>query len=316
MRVAFIGGTRLLGPPAIRLLADAGHDVAVCHTGAHEHPGLAHFEHLHGARDDLLAARGPVQRWRPEVLVDTFAGGATRHKAKQLHALGDAAAVRHMIVVSSLDVYQYCVDAGFYDGSGFKALPAGPLPIAETAPLREGPCPGGSDAHDNVAMESALHDSGNVTALRPGAIYGPHPDVREWTLVRRVIAGDRRLPLPDGGHQVLHRVAVERVGRAIVAAIEHAPTHFWACNVIDPYDWTYAGLAAEIGRLLDWQWEPEHVAFSETEHPWQAGHPILASDRRLQENLGVSDDQPDPLAALAETVNWLWENPPAQSRFH
>jgi nucleoside-diphosphate-sugar epimerase len=256
-----------------------------------------------------------VQRWRPDVLVDTFAGGATKTKGEQLKALAECAGARHLIVVSSMDVYQYCVDAGFYDGSGLKALPPGPLPISETAPLRDGPCPGGSDAHDNVAMEATLHGTGRVTALRPGAIYGPHPDVREWTLVRRVIAGDRRLELPDGGHQVLHRVAVERVGRAIVAAIEHAPNHFWACNVVDPYDWTYAGLAREIGQLLDWEWEPEHVAFPDADHPWQAGHPVVGSDRRLQQILGVMADRPDPAAALAETVRWLWENRPAESRF-
>jgi nucleoside-diphosphate-sugar epimerase len=289
--------------------------VAVCHSGAHEHPSLERFEHLHGTRNELFATGGPVQQWRPDVLVDTFAGGATRTKAEELKLLADAAGARQLIVVSSVDVYQYCVDAGFYDGSGFTALPSGPLPIPETAPLRDGPCPGGSDAHDNVAMEAALHDTGRVTALRPGSIYGPHPDVREWTLVRRVIAGDRRLALPDGGHQILHRVAVERVGRSIVAAIEHAPHHFWACNVVDPYDWTYAGLAREIGRLLDWEWTPEHVAFSDVDHPWQAGHPVLASDRRLRETLRIPDDQPDPADALAETVSWLWHNQPAESRF-
>ncbi len=86
--------------------------------------------------------------------MDTFAGGATRQEALQLRTLGDPAGVRHIIVISSLDVYQYCVDAGFYDGSGFKTLPAGPLPLAETAPLRDGPCPGGSAEHESPARSA------------------------------------------------------------------------------------------------------------------------------------------------------------------
>ncbi|MBS1845790.1 MAG: hypothetical protein JST53_15340 [Actinobacteria bacterium] len=48
------------------------------------------------------------------------------------------------------------------------------------------------------------------------------------------------------------------------------------------------------------------MPFSENVHPWQTSHPILASDRRLREDLGVTPDQPDPDDALRETVEWLW----------
>jgi nucleoside-diphosphate-sugar epimerase len=112
------------------------------------------------------------------------------------------------------------------------------------------------------------------------------------------------LELPDGGAQFWHRVAVERVGAAVAAALDRAPDGFWACNVVDPYDWSYGGLAAEIATLLDWHWEPVRVAFSDCDHPWQTAHPVLCSDRRLREVLGV--DAPDPRTALAETVGWLW----------
>ncbi|MGA2319238.1 MAG: hypothetical protein ABSG95_00655 [Solirubrobacteraceae bacterium] len=67
-------------------------------------------------------------------------------------------------------------------------------------------------------METALHGAGRVTALRCGTIYDPHPSVRESSLVERIARGERRLELPDGGAQVWHRVAVDRVGNAIAAA--------------------------------------------------------------------------------------------------
>lgn len=303
MRVAFVGGTNFLGPVAVELLMREGHEVAVAHSGRHEHSAVDSAEHLHGSRSELLDAGGPVERWRPDMIVDTFPGGATSAKGIELRDCARRAAAR-VTAISSMDVYQHCVDAGLGDGSGVAVLPEQPLPLAEDAPLRTGPYPGGSSAHDNVAMEASLRQADDVVVLRPGAIYGPGSAAREWYLVEKIHRGDSRLELPDGGAQFWHRVAVERVGRAIVAAVGLPPRGFWACNVVDPYDWSYAGLAREIGALLDWDWEPVRVPFGDTDHPWQTAHPVLCSDTRLREVLGVHE--PDPRAALEETVRWLW----------
>jgi nucleoside-diphosphate-sugar epimerase len=307
MRVAVIGGTRFVGPVAVRLLAAEGHEVSVAHTGAHEPPGgLTEAEHLHGARDEVLAERGPVERWRPDVLVDTFAGGASAKKAAGLVACAERAGAEQIVAISSMDVYRACVEAGIGDGSGAAALPSEPVPLREDeSTLRDGPYPGALPGHDNVAMEAALRRfGGRVTALRPGAIYGPHADTRESFIVDLVRRRVRRLELPDGGVQLFHRVAVERVGRAVVAALERAPQGFWACNVADPVDWDYAGLAGAIGRLLDWEWEPVRMPFEESEHPWHVSHAVFASDERLRHVLGVVE--PDPATALEECVRWLW----------
>jgi nucleoside-diphosphate-sugar epimerase len=217
--------------------------------------------------------------------------------------------VRHIVAISSLDVYRACVEAGLGDGSGAVALPSEPVPLREDASvLRDRPYPGAHEGHDNVAMEAALRElatAARVTALRPGSIYGPHPDTREGFIVNLVRRGERRLELPDGGVQLFHRVAVERVGRAVVAALERAPDGYWACNVVDPVDWEYAGLAGAIGRLLDWEWEPVRLPYEESEHPWHTSHPVHASDERLRHVLGVTEPETD--AALEECVRWLWE---------
>ena len=306
VRVGFIGGTNFVGPVAIRLLRGAGHEVVVAHSGAHEHPALVGVEHLHGSRDQLLSAGGSLERWRPDVLVDTFHGGATADRAAATRDCAARSGAQCIVVISSMDVYQHAVDAGLADGSDIAAFPAQPVPLDETSPLRRGPYPGGSADHDNVAMEEVFHDVGDVVALRPGAIYGPHASAREWCLVDRIHRGVRRLELPDGGGQIWHRVAVERVGHAIVAALERPQHGFWACNVVDPHDWTYAGLAGRIADILSWEWEPVRVAYSEIDHPWQTAFPVLCSDSRLREVLGVSE--PDPERALRETVEWLWAN--------
>ena len=308
MKVVVIGGTRFVGPAAVGRLLAAGHEVAVAHSGAHEHQAVEAVEHLHGERGALLSPDGPVDSWRPEVLVDTFPGGASALKGEQLVACAARTGAR-VVAISSMDVYRHGVDSGMGDGSGTLAMTVDPIPLREDARRRVGPYPGAAPGHDNVAMEDALEAAGcAAVALRPGAIYGPHPTAREWTLVRKVALGERDLPLPDGGVQLFHRVAIDRLSGAILAAAERPADEFWACNVVDPTDRDYSGLARQIGEILDWEWEPRPVPFSEDVHPWQVGHPVLASDRRLREDLGVGPDEPDPDDALRETVEWLWEH--------
>jgi nucleoside-diphosphate-sugar epimerase len=308
MRVILIGGTGPVGQSAVPHLLAAGHDVAVAHSGAHEPPALSAVDHVHGARDELLAPGGPVQRWAPEVLVDTFAGGATAAKARQLGVLADTCGARQIVAVSSMDVYRHCAIAGV-DGHTPLVLPLDSLPLPESAPRRTAPSPGGGTRHDNVAAEDALHGAGTISILRPGAIYGPylHPRVfREWYLVGRVARGERRLPLPDGGTQIFHRVACERVGRAIAASLERAPPGRWECNVGDPRDLSFGALAALVADRLDWSWEPVAVPWEEGDHPWNVRHPVFTDTSRLREVLGVTE--PEPLAATVAQIEWLWEH--------
>jgi nucleoside-diphosphate-sugar epimerase len=306
MRVLLVGGTGPVGLSAIPHLLLGGHEVAVAHSGAHEAPGAADVEHLHGDRDELLAAGGPVERWQPDVLVDSFAGGATAAKARALGATAQRCGARRIVAISSMDVYRHCAAAGV-DGHPPLELPLDALPLPEDAPRRP---PRDEDApHDNVAMEDALHGPEALTVLRPGAIYGPflHPRVfREWYLVGRVARGERRLPLPDGGTQLFHRVAAERAGRAVAAAVERAPAGRWECNVGDPRDLTFGALAALVAERLGWTWEPVSVPWEEGDHPWNVRHPVIADTSRLRKVLGVTE--PDPVAATTAQVEWLWEH--------
>ena len=52
---------------------------------------------------------------RPDAVVDTFAGGATAAKARQLGELAGRARAGRIVAVSSMDVYRHCVDAGVDD---------------------------------------------------------------------------------------------------------------------------------------------------------------------------------------------------------
>ena len=307
MRVLLVGGTGPVGQATIPHLLAAGHVAAVAHSGAHEPTGLDDVEHLHGSRGNLLSPDGPVEKWSPEVIVDTFGGGATAAKAKQLSDLAERCGTAQVVAISSIDVYRHCARAGV-DGNEAAEFACDALPLSEDASRRAGPSPGSGRAHDNVAMEDALRGASRITVLRPAAIYGPflHPRVlREWYLVGKVARGDPHLPLPLGGTQFFHRVAVGRVGRALAAALGKAPEGRWACNVADPRDFTYGALAAVVAKQLEWEWQPHAIDWRESDHPWNVRHPVLADTTRLRNVLGVAE--PDPVAATKAQIDWLWD---------
>src|SRR5680860_133053 len=137
-RVLLIGGTGPVGQSAVPHLLEAGHTVAVAHTGRHE--SMPDLEHLHGDRTALLALDGPAEAWRPEALVDTFPGGATAAKARELGALAERCSAEQVVAVSSIDVYRHCADAGV-DGHPPAELPREPLPLDEASALRTDPSP-------------------------------------------------------------------------------------------------------------------------------------------------------------------------------
>lgn len=314
MRIAFLGGTGSIGHATAALAHAAGDELVVAHSGAHEGDPDLRAIHVHGSHEQLLAPGGPLESMQPEVLVDSFFGGptpgATAAKAQQLLDFARRRGVERVVVVSSTDVYRAGIEAGLNGGYGLRLLPSDPLPITEDSALRD-PDPQG-DSHDNVRMEQALVQAGfegPLTILRPGMIYGPFAHTREADLVSLAKAGQRRLELPSRGAQFFARVAAERVGRAVYAATRRSDVGPLACNVVDPYGWTYAGLAAEIGRILDWEWDPVEVAYDpngEPPHPFALASPCVFDDRRLREVLGVHE--PDPRAALEATVRWLWEH--------
>src|SRR4051812_49693135 len=106
MRVLFLGGTGPVGQVSLPHLLAAGHEAAVAHTGAHEPAGMPDVEHLHGERAELVAAGGPAERWRPDAIVDTFAGGATAGKARELAAPGGRRGAAPPGAVGSVDGFR------------------------------------------------------------------------------------------------------------------------------------------------------------------------------------------------------------------
>jgi len=195
MRVVVLGGTRFIGLALVEELLGAGHTVAVVHRGEHESADLPPtVEHIHTPRCDLAAKRDAVARFAPDAAVDLAAMTAADAEAA-LAALDPAV---KLVAVSTIESYR--VFDSIYAGTVTDAVP-----LAEDAPLREGPYPApeeavsrgwdyDADSYDKLAVEHFYLERG-ATVCRLPLVYGPRDyKRREDFVLARVRAGRERIP--------------------------------------------------------------------------------------------------------------------------
>ena len=177
LRILIIGGTRFIGPPLVRLLVCAGHEVTVFHRGTTEADLPPSVIHVHGDTKDLLEFQDAMRHLAPDVVIHMVA--YTRSDAEKLVAVFRGVAVR-LVVISSCDVYRtrdrlFGIDPG----------PSEQMPSTEDAPLRlhlyPHRTPGMAETNPKYLYEKILveevvqqqHDDLPATILRLPAVYGP-----------------------------------------------------------------------------------------------------------------------------------------------
>ena len=70
MKTLVLGGTRFIGPPAVRLLVAQGHEVTVFHRGQSNTAPLPEVRHVHGDRKQLTDFADELRRLEPDVVLD------------------------------------------------------------------------------------------------------------------------------------------------------------------------------------------------------------------------------------------------------
>lgn len=71
MRILVIGGNGFIGAPLMRELRDAGHDIAVLHSGGNaDPPSTAGIITIQGDRNRLPDYRKQIQQFSPDVITD------------------------------------------------------------------------------------------------------------------------------------------------------------------------------------------------------------------------------------------------------
>jgi nucleoside-diphosphate-sugar epimerase len=209
MRILMIGGTGPSGVPIVRRLVANGHDVSILHRGGHERsetpPDLVH---IHADPYDEVSLGEALTGASWDVIVAMY--GRLRMIAQLTTGL-----CGHFVSVGGVPAYRGWTDAWQHDPPGL------PVPVREDADL----------VVDRAVDEKGyriVRTEAAVFAAHPGAthfrypyLYGPYqPAPREWSVVRRILDGRRRIIVADEGLTLHHHCYTENCAAAVVLGIE------------------------------------------------------------------------------------------------
>lgn len=305
MRALVVGGTGPTGPFIVKGLRERGYAVSIFHRGTHEIDEIpADVEHVHGdphfreTIDAALAGRDF------ELVVASY--GRLRHLAE---ALVDRTG--RFVAVGGFSVYR-----GFFEPE--RLVPAGlAIPVPEDGALVA------SEAEHRFAWlmvrteQSVLAAHPRATIFRYPYVYGPHQVVpREWSVVRRLLDGRRRIVVPDGGLALTTHGYAENVAHAVLLAVDRpaaAAGQIYNCG--DERQLSIAQLVETIARALGREIEqvslPHALAESTRALAIGGSHHKLLDLSKIQRELGYRDVVPVE-EALARTARWYVDHPPTR----
>jgi nucleoside-diphosphate-sugar epimerase len=304
-RVLVLGGTQFLGPPLVRQLFEAGHEVVLFHRGEHEHPDSACAEHVHGDFADFSAYVPQLTHTGPDVVIDVVP-----YRDKAGHGVQHFRGVAtRAVVVTSGDVYRaFAVLHG-----GEPADPPQPMPLTEESETRKDPSPDLTPevAYDNVEIERALarDPALPVTVLRLPVIYGANdPQRRLAHYVRRMDDGRRAIVLDERLARFRwSRGYVENVAAAVALAATDARGRGRTYNVAERETPPWEEWLREIAELCGWKGEiiarPAEELPESLQFPIATGQDLCLSSERIRDELAYIEPI-NPTEGLRRAVEW------------
>jgi nucleoside-diphosphate-sugar epimerase len=307
-RALVIGGTGPTGPLVVNGLADRGFEVTILHGGQHEVDfGSARVTHIHAdphfeqtLRDGLADATYDLvvaQYGRLRVISDVLAGRAGR-----LVAVGGATAI-------------FARDDPRWGELGRPALFPESSQIYERSEERS--------TRIGLRMVQAMerlfehHEAGDyqATYLMYPVNYGPrNPGPYDWSVIRRILDGRRRIVIADGGQKLESRVSSVNAAHAVLTVIDKPEAAAGQRYIVaDPYVYSMRQRIEFIARhlgagieLVDLPWDdawPCHPYWRRTR-----GHNLCQSTR-IRDELGFREVL-EPDAAFGQAIDWLVAHPP------
>jgi nucleoside-diphosphate-sugar epimerase len=310
-RTLVIGGTGPTGPFIVDGLTDRGYEVTVFHSGKHEvefkSPDVRHIHDDPHFEEGLKRGIGDqdfdlvvAQYGRLKLIAEFFAGRTDR-----LVAIGGATAI-------------YGAETDERWG------PLGrPALFPEQTPILAANDGSGGMTKIAYRMVEAMqavfdvHDRGGYAAsyLAYPLNYGPrNPGQYDWSIVRRLLEGRRRIVIADGGLKVESRVFSQNAAQAVLLAIDNPDIAAGKrYNVADKYSYTMRQRIEYIAKVLGCDIElidmPYELAWPA--HPyWRhtPGHRLTDSSV-IRHELGYTESV-EPAAGFAESIEWLVNNRP------
>lgn len=319
MRVLVLGGTRFIGPPAVRRLLELGHEVAVFHRGQTRTLLPAEVKSFHGDRERLGDFLDDFRAYKPDVVLDTLA--MTQRDAEAVIATF-AGLARRLVVLSSGDVYRA------YDRlTGKDPGPLDPTPLTEDSPLRnrlyhyrdEASGPDDWRYHyDKILVErivTSRPDELPTTVLRLPMVFGPGDyQHRFFGYLKRM--DDHRpfiiLPKEQATTRAL-RGYVEDIAEAIVLCVTKEKAANRIYHVAYQENFTEQAFAELVTGAAGWTGEIINVPEADIPSAWNSdvnpAQDWSVDSSRIREELGYREIF-SVQEAVRRTVAWERANPP------
>jgi nucleoside-diphosphate-sugar epimerase len=167
-------------------------------------------------------------------------------------------------------------------------------------------------ATEDAILDAGLRGAFHATVVRYPLIYGPRQLApREWSIIRRIQDGRRRIVLPDNGLALRSRGHAANMAKALLLIMERASeTSGTVLNISDERvlslrEWATC-IAAEMGAQIEWVNLPWELALPARPYAPRPSHFVMDIDHLL--SLGYRD-QMSALEAIAHTARWYRENP-------
>jgi nucleoside-diphosphate-sugar epimerase len=281
-----------------------GYEVTIFHRGTHEVPEIPpEVHHIHGDPhfpETIDEALGDATF---DLTLATY--GRIRHVAAAL-----AGRTGRFLAVGGVAVYR-----GFLNPEVL--VPPGPsLPTPEEAPTVEDPAELAFAAAMHRTEQAVFEHHPDAALFRYPYVYGPYQIIpREWSVVRRLLDGRRRLVLPDAGLRLETHGWAGNLAHAVLLAVdqpEASAGRAYNCGDLEQLDLRQVVLvlAAALGCEVELVDVPYDLAgAARLQSALGTRHHQLMDLHRVRTDLGYTDVL-GSREAMARTARWLVDNPP------
>ncbi|MFN0029609.1 MAG: hypothetical protein ACKV2O_20850 [Acidimicrobiales bacterium] len=296
-----IGGTGPTGPHVVNGLLERGYQVSILHSGRHESELIPpSVTHLHTDAFDSAQVADTVGSQTFDLVVSMY--GRLRDLARFFEGR-----CGRFVSVGGAPVYR---------GFGW---PEANTPVGMLLPTHEEDALAGPGDNPKVLKmieteQTLFHHHPGATHLRYPRLYGPgQVQPKEWSVVRRLLDGRRRIIVADGGLTITVLAYTRNAAHALLCAIDQPEAAAGRIfNVTDERSVTIAQwielLAAGLGREVEVVSMPWSLARPARPLGEASAHHRMLSAEALRRDLGYRDVVPVE-QALPDAARWLADHP-------
>lgn len=303
MKILIIGGTGPTGLPLVLDLLRRNHDVTIMNRGLHAKAELDGVETIIADPYDEASLGKALEGQSWDVIVAMY--GRLRRIAELTRGHCD-----RFVSIGGVPAYRGWTDPMQHQPAGM------PVPVREDAELVNDPRID-EKGYRIVRTERAVFEAHpSAVHFRYPYIYGPHQPVpREWSIVRRILDGRRRIIVADEGLTLHHHCYTENAAAAVSKAV--LDPHLCAGSVVNIGD----GEVLTVKQVVELCASVFEVDLEIVSMPYELAlpaWPLLAQPlpthrvldlTRLHHQLGHRDPV-DARDAVPRTARWLLEHRP------